>query len=83
MSFYNSFHGRSHSTLSATGQAHIKQGFFPLEEEYYIHSHIHDTKSFDLIDSSLAAVIIEPIQGDGGLLSGRWPIFKNFSSNLP
>ncbi|WGK68232.1 acetylornithine/succinylornithine family transaminase [Candidatus Haliotispira prima] len=67
LAFHNSFHGRSHTTLSATGQPRIRQGFFPLGEEYYIHGHINDNSALELIDESLAAIVIEPIQGDGGL----------------
>ncbi len=67
LAFHNSFHGRSHSTLSATGQQRIQEGFFPLGEDYYIYGHINDRASLSLVDESLAAVVIEPIQGDGGL----------------
>ena len=78
LSFHNSFHGRSHSTLSATGQARIQQGFFPLGKDFYLHGYINDTKSLDLVDSSLAAVIVEPIQGDGGL----YPVDSGFLQAL-
>ena len=74
LAFHNSFHGRSHTTLSATGQPRIQQGFFPLGEEFYIHTSINDESSLQKIDESLAAVVIEPVQGDGGLypVSGRF-----------
>ena len=78
LAFHNSFHGRSHSTLSATGQARIQQGFFPLGEGFYRHAHINDTKSLELVEPSLAAVVIEPVQGDGGL----YPVDPGFLQAL-
>ncbi|MEM9424642.1 MAG: aminotransferase class III-fold pyridoxal phosphate-dependent enzyme [Spirochaetota bacterium] len=74
LAFENSFHGRSHTTLSATGQDRIQEGFFPLGREFYEHAPVNDRKSLERVDSSLAAVVIEPVQGDGGL----YPVDPDF-----
>lgn len=62
-----SFHGRTMAALSATGQDRIKQGFDPLLEGF-------DFVPFNDIDALknkikpfTCAVIIEPIQGEGGV----------------
>ncbi len=62
-----SFHGRTMATLSATGQAKIRQGFNPLLGGF-------DFVPFNDIDalknkikSFTCAVIIEPVQGEGGV----------------
>ena len=78
LAFHNSFHGRSHTTLSATGQPRIWEGFFPLGEEFYIHASINEESSLQQIDESLAAVIIETVQGDGGL----YPVSADFLQGL-
>jgi acetylornithine aminotransferase len=62
-----SFHGRTMATLSATGQAKIRQGFNPLLGGF-------DFVPFNDIDALknkikpfTCAVIIEPVQGEGGV----------------
>lgn len=62
-----SFHGRTMATLSATGQEKVKLGFDPLLEGF-------DFVPFDdaealrrAIGSQTAAVLLEPIQGEGGV----------------
>ncbi len=62
-----SFHGRTMATLSATGQDKIKKGFDPVLEGF-------DFVPFDdvgalqkQIGPSTCAVMIEPIQGEGGV----------------
>lgn len=63
----NSFHGRTLATLTATGQAKFQQGFEPLPEgfKYCRFNDIEDLK--EKISSHTAAIIIEPIQGEGGV----------------
>ncbi|MBU4344488.1 MAG: acetylornithine transaminase [Desulfobacteraceae bacterium] len=62
-----SFHGRTMATLSATGQDRIKQGFDPLLEgfDFVPFNDIDALKS--KIKPSTCAVIIEPVQGEGGV----------------
>jgi acetylornithine aminotransferase len=62
-----SFHGRTMATLSATGQDKIKQGFDPVLEgfDYVPFNDIEALQS--KIDSNTCAVMLEPIQGEGGV----------------
>jgi len=62
-----SFHGRTMATLSATGQDKIKKGFDPVLEgfDYVPFNNIDALRS--KIDSNTCAVMLEPIQGEGGV----------------
>jgi acetylornithine/N-succinyldiaminopimelate aminotransferase len=67
ISFTNSFHGRTLATLTATGQDSFHQHFFPLPEGFkYCPFNDIDALS-SMIDDSVCAIIIEPIQGEGGI----------------
>ena len=68
ISMNNSFHGRTMATLSATGQTKIQIGFDPLLQGFRFTS-FNDVKSLDqIMDDSVCAVILEPIQGEGGVV---------------
>jgi acetylornithine aminotransferase len=63
----DSFHGRTLATLSATGQEKVHKGFEPLVEGFtYV-----DFNSVGAVESAITdktcAVMVEPIQGEGGL----------------
>ena len=62
-----SFHGRTMATLSATGQDKIKKGFDPVLEGFdYVP--FNDAEALrDKIDSHTCAVMLEPVQGEGGV----------------
>jgi acetylornithine/N-succinyldiaminopimelate aminotransferase len=63
-----SFHGRTMATLSATGQDKIKEGFYPLLEGF-IHVPFNDIDALKAaMDDTVAAVMLEPIQGEGGVI---------------
>lgn len=64
----NSFHGRTMATLSATGQEKIRKDFDPILEgfRYVTFDNLHDLES--AIDGSVCAVMLEPIQGEGGII---------------
>jgi acetylornithine aminotransferase len=64
----NSFHGRTMATLSATGQEKIRKGFDPLLEGFRFvpFNNLGDLKS--AVDGSVCAVMLEPIQGEGGVV---------------
>jgi acetylornithine/N-succinyldiaminopimelate aminotransferase len=62
-----SFHGRTMATLSATGQDKIRKGFEPILEGFdYIPFNDIDAMRKS-INSSTCAVLLEPIQGEGGV----------------
>jgi acetylornithine/N-succinyldiaminopimelate aminotransferase len=63
----NSFHGRTIATISATGQAKFKAGFEPLAPGFK-HVEFDDIDAIDrAITKETCAVLIEPIQGEGGV----------------
>ena len=63
-----SFHGRTVTTLKATGQEKFHQYFYPFTEgfDYAAANDIEELK--DKADDSVCAVIMELIQGEGGVL---------------
>ncbi len=68
VSMDNSFHGRTMATLSATGQNKIQVGFDPLLEGFRF-APFNDLKGLEnVLDDSVCAVLIEPIQGEGGVI---------------
>ncbi|MGB4823722.1 MAG: acetylornithine transaminase [Leuconostoc mesenteroides] len=66
LAFKNGFHGRTFGSMSVTGNDHIREGFFPLLPETYLADY-GDFDVIDSIDNSFAAVILEVIQGEGGI----------------
>jgi acetylornithine aminotransferase len=64
----NSFHGRTMATMSATGQDKIKKGYAPLLNGFKFarFNDLEDLKQ--TIDDSVCAVMLEPIQGEGGVV---------------
>jgi len=65
----NSFHGRTLATLSATGNPKIQQGFEPLVEGFVCvpYDDITAVESIAADNPNIAAVLVEPIQGEGGV----------------
>jgi len=64
-----SFHGRTMGTLSATGNAKIKQGFAPFLEGF-AHVAYNDVAAIQAAieaDKNIVAVLVEPVQGEGGV----------------
>lgn len=65
----NAFHGRTMATLSATGNKKIQKGFEPLVDGF-IRIPINDINALHNVfdsNSEISAVLIEPIQGEGGI----------------
>lgn len=64
----NSFHGRTVTTLAATGQDVFHKYFFPFTEGFqYVPANDLDALK-DAIDDSVCAVMMELIQGEGGVM---------------
>lgn len=67
ISLVNSFHGRTVTTLAATGQEVFHQYFYPFTEGFsYVPA--NDLQALEnALDESVCAIIAEPIQGEGGV----------------
>jgi len=76
--FKNSFHGRTLAMLSATGQERFHEFCKPLQEKF-VFAEINNIESVKkLISDKTVAVMIEPIQGEGGII----PAGKAFLKDL-
>lgn len=62
-----SFHGRTLATLTATGQDKVKIGFGPLPEGFTTVPFGDAAALKSAMDEHTAAVLVEPIQGEGGV----------------
>jgi acetylornithine/N-succinyldiaminopimelate aminotransferase len=63
----DSFHGRTIATATATGQEKYRQGFDPLLPGFK-HVPFNDARAVErAIDARTCAVLVEPIQGEGGV----------------
>jgi len=63
----NAFHGRTLATITATGQQKYLQGFEPLPSGFKKVA-FNDIKAVEAaITDKTAAILVEPIQGEGGI----------------
>ena len=65
----HSFHGRTLATLSATGSRKVQAGFEPLVSGF-VRARFGDLEELESIganNQSIVAVLVEPIQGEGGI----------------
>ncbi|MBV7390203.1 acetylornithine transaminase [Enterococcus alishanensis] len=68
ISFNQGFHGRTYGSMSATAQEKIQAGFGPMVPDF-IYLPYNDLENFEAaLDDDVAAVILELIQGEGGVL---------------
>ena len=69
ISLVNSFHGRTIATITATGQDHYHKYFTPFLDgfKYCPANDIETLKS--LVDDDVCAIMIEMVQGEGGVLN--------------
>ncbi len=67
ISMERSFHGRTMAAMAATGQEKIREGFEPLLERF-VYVPFNDVAAVrEAICGETAAVLVEPIQGEGGV----------------
>lgn len=67
VSAFGSFHGRTLATLHATGQPEKHEAFQPLPEGFR-HVAWSDVDALEsALDPTVAAVLLEPVQGEGGV----------------
>ena len=64
----DSFHGRTMATLSATGQEKVQKGYDPLMNGFRFVPFNDLSGLEEAIDDSVCAVMLEPIQGEGGVV---------------
>jgi acetylornithine/N-succinyldiaminopimelate aminotransferase len=74
-----SFHGRTISTASATGQAVHREKFNPLMPNYLFVPYNNVEAMARVITPEIAAVILEPIQGEGGVIVPDPQYLRNVS----
>jgi acetylornithine/N-succinyldiaminopimelate aminotransferase len=67
VSFQQAYHGSSHGALSVTGNESIKRSFRPLLPGISFLPY-NDIPSLERITSGTACVIIEPVQGEAGVI---------------
>ena len=76
ITFYQSFHGRTFATMSATGQDKIKQGYGPMLETF-VYVPYNDLEALkEAISEEVAAVMLEVVQGEGGIYPGSEKFLK-------
>lgn len=79
---HDSFHGRTLATLTATGQPKYQKNFDPLMPGFYYvpYNDIEALKAaiatLDADQRQVAAIMLEPMQGEGGVCPGNPVYFK-------
>ena len=75
----NSFHGRTITTLAATGQEVFHKDFLPLTDGF-VYLPANDLKALEetVKSEKIAAIMFETVQGEGGVL----PLSKEFVSKI-
>ncbi len=68
ISFGNAFHGRTLGTISATNQPKMRDGFEPLLPGFEVVPFNDLAAAQAAIDENTAGFLVEPIQGEGGVL---------------
>ncbi len=75
----NSFHGRTITTLAATGQETFHNDFLPLTEGF-LYADAGDLEAIEkyIKEEKIAAIMFETVQGEGGVV----PLSKDFVKGL-
>lgn len=77
ITFQQSFHGRTFATMSATGQDKIKEGYGNMLETF-VYVPFNDITSLKAeMSHEVAAVMLEVIQGEGGIHVGEEAFLKD------
>lgn len=67
ISMFHSFHGRTMATVTVTAQEKYQKPFYPLLPDVYYAEYNNLDSVKKLMDDDVCAVILEPIQGEGGV----------------
>ena len=77
LSAKNGFHGRTSAALGATGQKIYQNTFEPLISDAFQYFDYGDAESVKgMIDKDTAAVIVEPVQGESGVITASIEFFQ-------
>lgn len=76
ITFEGSFHGRTLATIAAAGQSKLVEGFGPMPEGFD-HLPFGDLEAVEAaIGPETAAIMVEPVQGEGGVRSASPQFLK-------
>jgi len=80
ISMMNSFHGRTYGAVTATGQKKYHKNFAPLPQgfSYAEFNNLESVKA--LITEKTCAIIVEPIQGEGGIVPSEPAFLRGLRS---
>jgi acetylornithine/N-succinyldiaminopimelate aminotransferase len=70
VAFKNSYHGDTHGSLSVTGRDIYRDPYLPLLPDVHFLTY-NSVIGLDAIDTQTACVILEPIQGEGGIIEAE------------
>ena len=75
--FHNGFHGRTLATIAAGGQEKHLKGFAPVVEgfDHVAYENLNEVRA--AITAETAAILVEPVQGEGGLRAARPEFLKS------
>ncbi len=76
LSFHHSYHGDTHGSLSVTGRDVYRKPYEPLLPGITF-AEFNDDAALSFVSKSTAAVILEPIQGEGGIKPARQDWLQN------
>lgn len=77
ITFRGSFHGRTLATVTATAQPKYQHGYEPLPEGFrYLDFNDVDALNAAFEPGDVAAVMLEPVQGEGGVVPARVDFMK-------
>lgn len=78
VSFNGSFHGRTLASVTLTAQPKYHQGFEPLPPGFLYCPKFNDEAAIEaMIDDSVCAVFVEPVQGEGGVVPAKPGFLKH------
>ena len=71
ITFINAFHGRSLAAIAASGKEKLIKGFGPMPDWFDFVPFIDIDALKAVISDETAAILIEPVQGEGGILPAK------------
>ncbi len=77
LTFEGSFHGRTLTTVTATAQPKYQEGFEPLPQGFRYCPFNDFAAAVEMIGPQTCAVMVEPVQGEGGILPAQAGFLKH------